>query len=89
MVLDISKLVDTGCARGSGKTKGNQIAVEDAKACFDECTRLLASGESIVDRTYASIKALIMRLKVQPVGGSVNQQSHPNPNAVQRFFAVV
>ena len=50
--------MDTGSSKGGCKTKRNLIAVEDAKECFDECTKLLGSGERVVDRTEAYVKGV-------------------------------
>ena len=79
--------VDTGSATGGqGKKKPS---VGDAQACFDECNSLLASGDKVIDRTEAYVKALIVRVKVQLVWALVcNRQSHHNLGITQ-FVDVV
>ena len=64
-------------------------SVGDAKACFDECNSLLASGDKVLDRTEAYVKALMVRVKVQLVWALVcNRQSHHNLGMTQ-FVDVV
>ena len=67
--------VDTGSATGGQGKKKHSVG--DAQACFDECNSLLASGDKVIERTEAYVKALIVRVKVQLVWAlACKRQSH-------------